>query len=563
MTKGFLDKFVTGIFVGETEKKQNFLKEHGITDIDSDFDIDIDDYYGQEGGKDDKKNKEDGFFSKLMKKKDDKKDDKKDGKKDKKGFLSIFKKKDKAAEGEEENKCCECKKKKGFFAGLFGSDDDDEEKKKKILMKNSGPHIPLKGMSAPVMKRVFIIAFIFFMAIYFASVTFRSKRMVNKSLAIGSEKANPDPDFDKDVEGNERWKRIMKLIVIFTMLVLTYFIAIMLTIFLLITLAISLFNKNKAVKPYVIAFTYFKNFFWSFNAGGLPYSMMYIYIFLVIILVVSLIFFMMYHLFVKSYIDGLWYPKYVDLNRKNARPEFNNTTKYALFYGIHLLILFTFLLILIVLYFEGYNLTKWLPICIFYIITMLMFILLIYKYTLERIAFKIVILFFVFFLWTILYSFVLLNDLTIEIPPVFDKIISKTIEASEKVADKTKQIAEKSLEVTKKVASVAIDKITPTPVTEVKRPTNAVLKDTGKAATKPVEIKPPAPSGPSGLTTSKFPVPSGPTTSKPSVATSKPPATSSSSTLGETAKSVLAAAPKVIETAAKASASTAYLVSSQ
>jgi hypothetical protein len=268
----------------------------------------------------------------------------------------------------------------------------------------TGPIAPLRNAGS-LYKRVFIIAFIFCLAVFLASVTFRSKHMIKKALKLHGEKENPDPNFDADDAPNiERWRRAMQFIGLFVILTITYFIAIVIAILVIIAVFIGLTNKDKDLEIWKMAASKLSNLIWQFEINGETHVLLYMYGIIIAILLISMILFMVYFIFVKDYLTNLYYPMYVDMNKKNPKPEFTNTTKFACFYGLYVIIIFMFFMLL----FSIYHLSNesLLINCIIYIVIVIMLMMLIYRYTLERSAFRVLIIWIVSFLFLVIYYFI-------------------------------------------------------------------------------------------------------------------------------------------------------------
>ena len=286
--------------------------------------------------------------------------------------------------------------------GLFNKNNSDKPSIfSNFLSNNSNSKvITVKSMSLPyaglLYKRIFVISVVFCLAIYLASITFRSKTLLNKTLKLYKEKTNSDPYFDKEDEtNNNRWRRIMQMIVLLSVLAIAYFIAIIIAIFCIILLYLSMvedgdvLGKSQAVM---------KNIFWEFELNGAPHILLYFYAIVIFIIFSAMMVFMIYHLIIKGYLGNLTYPVYTDMKKKNAPQDFTAPTKFAMHYGMYLIIIFMFFLVL----FSFFHLSQsqLIRLCLIFIITALMFMMLIYKYSLERSGWRISVLWIVFILWT-------------------------------------------------------------------------------------------------------------------------------------------------------------------
>ncbi len=205
-----------------------------------------------------------------------------------------------------------------MFSKLFSSDDKPIDPGEPHA---TGPIAPLKNAGS-LYKRVFIIGFIFCLAVYLASVTFRSKHMIKHALKIHGEKENADTNFDADdVTNSERLQRIMKFICLFVLLTLAYFTAIIIALVILMAVFLRLMNHDADFEVWKSAGSMLSNFIWQFEINGEIHSLLYIYGIIVAILVFSTILFLAYFVFVKDYLTNLYYPhgylqrRYVPRNR--------------------------------------------------------------------------------------------------------------------------------------------------------------------------------------------------------------------------------------------------------
>jgi hypothetical protein len=240
----------------------------------------------------------------------------------------------------------------------------------------------MKEIDVPVQlyKRVIIIMFILVLAIYCSSVTFRSSSFLNGVLKLHGEETAGDPNLDNENEKySSKWRRIIQLIVVLSVLSIAYFIA----IFVIIFIAIFMYIVFKEDDNYFdLTKTKFKLFFWSYNDKKL----LFIYVTLIMILFITIIGFLLYHLFVKSYFKNIEYPQLIEnKDQTEDQTEFSNPTKFAMYYGLYLIIIFIFYFILLALYNKNFDgEIKFIFINFFIAIVTLMFIMLIYKYTLNR-----------------------------------------------------------------------------------------------------------------------------------------------------------------------------------
>jgi hypothetical protein len=276
----------------------------------------------------------------------------------------------------------------------------------------------VKEIDAPIelYKRIFLITFLITLCIYCASVTFRSTQILHGVLKLHGEKDPTDPNLDNEDENYySRWRRIAQIIVVLSMLSIAYFIAIVIILFIIIFIVfyiyLSITIEDENVSIVKLAFNYtseiIKHILWNYYLGDKEQTLFKIYAMLIIIIFITIAIFLGYHLFVKSYLKNIAYPQVVDTN-KTDKPEFTNPTKFAMYYGLYIILMVLFYIILLAFY--NFNFDSNTKLCIiniaFAIITM-MFIMIIYKYTLDRSKpIKIFILWLVYSIFTLVMYFV-------------------------------------------------------------------------------------------------------------------------------------------------------------
>lgn len=293
---------------------------------------------------------------------------------------------------------CECPEKEekpGFFSkikGFFekkgeGSNVDGTSYNFKLEL-----HEPNK-----LYKRVIIILFVFILAVYLASVTLKSKKLIKKITKLNGESANPDLDFEHTDESNiTRWRRVMQLILVFIAFIIFYFLCIIVVAIIIAYYYFSVTSKNpKAIKPLMLSL------FFEFEMDGKMYNLKFLYGIIILIMIVSMIWFMIYYLIVKSYLTRLAYAQFV----KTGKAELMNPTKFVMYYGIYIILIVVFYIFLFTLYYL--SLSSLAFVVFIYLISAIMFMMLIYRYTFERSPKKIAILWFVYTSWTIAYFFIM------------------------------------------------------------------------------------------------------------------------------------------------------------
>ena len=285
------------------------------------------------------------------------------------------------------------KKKPGFFSKMF-SEIGNNSKAQPLKINQVELHEP-----GQLFKRYFAISFMVLLSIFLASITFRSKAMMKKILKLPKEKSNPDPLFDP--QGPDRSRRVMQMLLVFVLLVITFFVALIFALFAVIAIFLSIKEHDKNVDIVEKTLNILKDFMWKFDLSGKPHLLLYFYALIIILLFVSMLVFMLYHTCVKSYLPNISYPAFAN----NPKLELSTPTKFAIHYGLYIAIIYIFMILLLAFYYLSSN--KMIYGIIFFIITMLMFIMLITKYTIERSGIRIFILWIVYFLWTTLFYMML------------------------------------------------------------------------------------------------------------------------------------------------------------
>jgi hypothetical protein len=276
-------------------------------------------------------------------------------------------------------------------------------KPKKILSGGEIVRIIDKNDQVAVYQKLFILAFMFFVAVYCASVTFMSQKVQKDVLKLKGEEESPDPNFDSEDETNiTRWRRIMQMIIVFTLLVITYFIAMIVVVVIMLAIYFSIAKKENEklwdlIKPLLL------KWFWITPIG----TQMSFYGICLGILFGGMLVFMIYHLAVKSYIPNIAYPAVVN-TEQTENPELRNPVKFIMYYGLYVMLLFAFFLVL----YSFYHLTGnvLLVPCLLFIVILMMFVMLIYRYTMEQSKkFRILILWLAFLGWTFCSYFIMTN----------------------------------------------------------------------------------------------------------------------------------------------------------
>jgi hypothetical protein len=268
----------------------------------------------------------------------------------------------------------------------------------KIIVKKGGS-IKTLSEGEVLFKRIFLVAFLLFVSIYCASVTFQSKQVLNGVLKLKGESESADANLDgDDVNYIERWRRIAQILIVFSLFVFAYFLAIIVIMIFGIYLYYCVMAE-KGQPKFEMTMDVMSDLFWTFDLDAQTFTMSFIYMFITIVILISMMVFLIYHLFVKSYLANLGYPESINPD-KTDKPEFGNPTKFAYFYGIYLIVMILFFILLLSLYYVSTD--NLLFVCILLILISMMFMMLIYKYTIERSTPTIIfVLWLVYFIWTI------------------------------------------------------------------------------------------------------------------------------------------------------------------
>ena len=118
-------------------------------------------------------------------------------------------------------------------------------------------------------------------------------------------------------------------------------------------------------------------YLWQFEEKS---SIWYIYVVLIAVIFIAVILFLYYHLYIKSYLENLSYPNMAETGKE----EFSTPTKFIFYFGLYLSMLYLLYLFVLTNALPGGNFAS---ICFYIYIIVCIFILflcIIYKYTLNR-----------------------------------------------------------------------------------------------------------------------------------------------------------------------------------
>lgn len=265
--------------------------------------------------------------------------------------------------------------------------------------KKTGGAIKELTDGSPLFKRMMILIFIFFCAFYFASVTFQSEKVLTGVLKLRGQDEDDDFNFDDpNVNFMQRWRKIIQIIVVFIFLAIAYVLAIFLTVYLGILVYVGVEGKHDKVAER--AKEIMSEWFMIFDLDGTTFNMKTFYYIILGLVFVLMLFYMLYFIFVKGYLPKLYYQTDVNTDKTDA-PELYNATKFALYYGIYVIMAVLYVFILMTLFYLSGNTLMFS--CTIYVVIFMMFTLLIYKYTMERNKKNVFIIFLVFFIYVILH----------------------------------------------------------------------------------------------------------------------------------------------------------------
>lgn len=256
---------------------------------------------------------------------------------------------------------------------------------------------------SPLFKRLIIILFILFCAIYFTAVSFQSEKLIYGVFKLPGQEENDINFDDPNVNFMQRWRKIIQMIVVFIFLVIAYTLAIFATIYICLTIYFGIEGKYDDVNKVVLELM--REWFLVFDLDGITFSMKTFYYLILGLFFGLMLFYMLYFIFVKGYFKKLYYQADVNPDKRDD-PEFSNATKFAGYFGMYLTMSLLFLFILITLFYMSGN--AMMLSCFIYIVIFMMFTILIYNYTMERNKKNIFIIFLVFFFYVILHMLFLL-----------------------------------------------------------------------------------------------------------------------------------------------------------
>lgn len=265
--------------------------------------------------------------------------------------------------------------------------------------KKTGGAIKELTDGSPLFKRMMILIFIFFCAFYFASVTFQSEKVLAGVLKLKGQEDDEDYNFDDpNVNFMQRWRKIIQMIVVFVFLAIAYVLAIFLTIYVGLLVYIGVEGKHDKVAEH--AKEMMSEWFMVFDLDGTTFNMKTFYYIILGLVFVLMLFYMLYFIFVKGYLPKLYYQNDVNTDKSDA-PEFYNASKFAMYYGIYIIMAILYVFILMTMFYLSGNTLMFS--CILYVIIFMMFTLLIYKYTMEKNKKNVFVIFLVFFIYVIVH----------------------------------------------------------------------------------------------------------------------------------------------------------------
>lgn len=155
---------------------------------------------------------------------------------------------------------------------------------------------------------------------------------------------NKDADYnfeDHNVEHAERHKKIWNVLLMFNIVILVSFLLVILVCYLFVLMYFHTIVKD----PSMTGTTYFNNLMFWFNNNGEMIPLTDFFFSLVIILTLGYIIYVIYFKNVKDYFTSIAYPAYID-PKNSTKKEYENPKKFLLFYGLMILYIMAFALML-------------------------------------------------------------------------------------------------------------------------------------------------------------------------------------------------------------------------
>jgi hypothetical protein len=240
-----------------------------------------------------------------------------------------------------------------------------------------------------ILKRAILIIFIFSLATYLAAITLTIRPILE--FVLGS---NVNLDINNDDDYIKKWAAIAKLLLIYIAFIFAYVIGIIIVIA-TIVMIFFVFSGSNTVIDDTKLFMLFN--FWQFEDESYIW---YIYAVLSAIILIAVIVFLYYHFYVRSYIENLSYPNIAELGKS----EFPTPTKFILYFGLYLSMLYLLYLLFLNNDLPGGNFIY----TSLFVATIMLFISVIYRYTLNRGHIEIPIAaWFIFGLCVFLYTYLL------------------------------------------------------------------------------------------------------------------------------------------------------------
>lgn len=216
-----------------------------------------------------------------------------------------------------------------------------------------------------IFKRAIIIIFVFTLATYLAAITLTVRPILE--FVLGS-------DINLNINNNDnytkKWFSIAKLILIYIAFIIAYVIGIILVIACIVMVFILFTGSDTVIEDTQINMLFW---FWQFEEES---SIWYIYAILLAIILISVYVFLHYHWYIKSYLDNLSYPNIAETGQQ----EFTTPTKFIFYFGLYLSMLYLLYMLILNNALPGGSFLYT------YIIvgTFMLFLCVIYKYTLTR-----------------------------------------------------------------------------------------------------------------------------------------------------------------------------------
>lgn len=208
---------------------------------------------------------------------------------------------------------------------------------------------------------LYILLFVsIIISIYFIKNSFIHNFVIDKS--------NNDSNFeDPNATHSSRYKYIVKITFIY-ILVIALMLIVVYGLFVIVLSIIYESNKNIQIEAGNSFKTYLYNSYFKYKVESRRSFAGDYYISLVMILFIGFIFYIFYFFFNKKYFTNITYPVFID-KEKNDQDEWDNNMKYFILYGLMILLLMCFSLMIVNVVYKkssGWMVCSYFTLCIFF-----------------------------------------------------------------------------------------------------------------------------------------------------------------------------------------------------